>query len=164
MQGSDGPQRYDLYGIVNHYGALMGGHYTAYVRHAVTGEWQCFDDARVTPVCESFWGAVRVEPAALALSRWPTSFSSSTSPLPRPGAKISEDNLVTKAAYILFYRAREENHAADSQEPDQDINNDNSPTQAASCQESHEATAPAADSGVSDEDVARALEKLHELD
>lgn len=48
VQGEDGPQRYDLYGIVNHYGALMGGHYTAYVRHAVTGDWQCFDDTRVT--------------------------------------------------------------------------------------------------------------------
>lgn len=38
---------YDLYGIVNHRGALGGGHYTAYVKHAVDGQWYTFDDERV---------------------------------------------------------------------------------------------------------------------
>lgn len=46
---------YDLYGVVNHYGALLGGHYTAYVRHAITGEWLCYDDSRVSKVCDVLW-------------------------------------------------------------------------------------------------------------
>lgn len=28
----DGPAIYDLYGVINHMGRLLGGHYTAYAR------------------------------------------------------------------------------------------------------------------------------------
>ncbi|KAK9464025.1 uncharacterized protein V1516DRAFT_669336 [Lipomyces oligophaga] len=40
------PFRYNLYGVVNHYGTLRGGHYTAYVNKSSKG-WLVFDDSRV---------------------------------------------------------------------------------------------------------------------
>ncbi|KAF6030636.1 USP19 [Bugula neritina] len=46
---------YDLYGVVNHHGSLLGGHYTAYARcldqydSSVTEiGWRCMNDSRVT--------------------------------------------------------------------------------------------------------------------
>ena len=30
---------YDLYGVVNHYGTMSGGHYTAYAKNSVTKKW-----------------------------------------------------------------------------------------------------------------------------
>ncbi|XP_070557483.1 ubiquitin carboxyl-terminal hydrolase 19-like isoform X2 [Ptychodera flava] len=66
---------YDLYGVVNHMGGILGGHYTAYARlrshqHCDPNEvdWRLFDDSRVTPV--------------------------------------SEKNVVTRSAYLLFYCKR----------------------------------------------------------
>ncbi|CAK4376833.1 unnamed protein product [Aphanomyces euteiches] len=44
---------YDMYGVVNHQGALGGGHYTAYAKNAVDGNWYCYDDERVRLVEES---------------------------------------------------------------------------------------------------------------
>ncbi|KAK9465423.1 hypothetical protein V1512DRAFT_265864 [Lipomyces arxii] len=40
------PFVYNLYGVVNHYGSLKGGHYTAYV-HKNNKGWLVFDDSRV---------------------------------------------------------------------------------------------------------------------
>lgn len=42
------PFIYDLYGTVNHYGTLHGGHYTSYVKNPYRGEWNCFDDSKAT--------------------------------------------------------------------------------------------------------------------
>ncbi len=39
---------YDLYGVVNHYGTMSGGHYTAYCQNFITKEWYEFDDSRVS--------------------------------------------------------------------------------------------------------------------
>lgn len=39
---------YDLYGVVNHYGGLFGGHYTAYVKEFSTRKWLLFDDSSVS--------------------------------------------------------------------------------------------------------------------
>lgn len=33
------PLLYDLYGIVNHYGTLYGGHYTAYCKNFLNERW-----------------------------------------------------------------------------------------------------------------------------
>lgn len=33
------PILYDLYGIVNHYGTMSGGHYTAYCKNFLNREW-----------------------------------------------------------------------------------------------------------------------------
>ena len=41
--------KYDLYGICNHSGGTMGGHYTAYVKNA-NGKWYHFNDTSVTEV------------------------------------------------------------------------------------------------------------------
>lgn len=41
---------YDLYAVSNHYGSLSGGHYTAYAKNAVTGNWYDFNDSRVSQV------------------------------------------------------------------------------------------------------------------
>ncbi|MBN3282425.1 UBP19 hydrolase, partial [Polyodon spathula] len=69
------PPIYDLYGVINHYGGMIGGHYTAYARlpsdknsqRSDVG-WRLFDDSTVTTVEES--------------------------------------QVVTRYAYVLFYRRR----------------------------------------------------------
>ena len=37
-------QMYELYGFVDHYGIMGGGHYTATVKHALSNQWYVFDD------------------------------------------------------------------------------------------------------------------------
>jgi len=44
--------KYELYGVCNHSGSTMGGHYTAYVKNA-NGKWYHFNDTSVTEVSES---------------------------------------------------------------------------------------------------------------
>jgi ubiquitin carboxyl-terminal hydrolase 8 len=41
--------QYDLYGVCNHSGGTMGGHYTAYVKNA-NGKWYHFNDTNVSEV------------------------------------------------------------------------------------------------------------------
>lgn len=70
------PPTYDLYAVINHYGGMVGGHYTAYARlpsdrssqRSDVG-WRLFDDSTVTTVDES--------------------------------------QVVTRYAYVLFYRRRD---------------------------------------------------------
>ncbi len=40
---------YDLYGICNHSGSVLGGHYTSFVKNA-NGKWYHFNDTIVTEV------------------------------------------------------------------------------------------------------------------
>ncbi|XP_066903425.1 ubiquitin carboxyl-terminal hydrolase 15 [Halyomorpha halys] len=42
--------KYDLIGVINHYGTLTGGHYTAYCKNKTTNRWYCFDDDNVSPI------------------------------------------------------------------------------------------------------------------
>lgn len=44
---------YDLIGIVNHYGSLSGGHYTAYWYCKAYDSWYEFDDSSVSKVNEN---------------------------------------------------------------------------------------------------------------
>ncbi|KAK3104177.1 hypothetical protein FSP39_025069 [Pinctada imbricata] len=74
---SDSLPIYDLYAVVNHYGGILGGHYTSFVRCADLYDplkndvdWRLCDDSRVTSMS-------------------------------------NERNVVTKGAYLLFYRRRE---------------------------------------------------------
>lgn len=53
---------YDLYGIVNHYGSMGGGHYKANIKSA-SNEWLEYDDNKVRVIAE---GEVRT-PAAYIL-------------------------------------------------------------------------------------------------
>ncbi|KAM9424196.1 ubiquitin carboxyl-terminal hydrolase 50-like isoform 2-T2 [Pholidichthys leucotaenia] len=41
---------YHLYAIVNHFGSLTGGHYTAEIRSFETGQWYCFNDRTVKTI------------------------------------------------------------------------------------------------------------------
>ncbi|XP_010787729.1 ubiquitin carboxyl-terminal hydrolase 31-like [Notothenia coriiceps] len=41
---------YDLYAVCNHHGNMHGGHYTAYCKNSIDGQWYCFDDSEVSPV------------------------------------------------------------------------------------------------------------------
>ncbi|RWS25287.1 hypothetical protein B4U80_07359 [Leptotrombidium deliense] len=68
---------YDLYGVINHYGGMYGGHYTAFAKTSLNGkqiDWRVFDDCRVND--------------------------------------MDEDYVVTKNAYILFYRLREDKNCS----------------------------------------------------
>uniref|UniRef100_G1L5D5 Ubiquitin carboxyl-terminal hydrolase n=1 Tax=Ailuropoda melanoleuca TaxID=9646 RepID=G1L5D5_AILME len=38
---------YDLYAVCNHHGTLQGGHYTAYCRNSLDGQWYSYDDSTV---------------------------------------------------------------------------------------------------------------------
>ena len=52
---SNKPMLYDLYGVVNHYGSMNFGHYTAYCKQMEhdEGKWYCFDDSSVEPIEEN---------------------------------------------------------------------------------------------------------------
>jgi ubiquitin C-terminal hydrolase len=41
--------KYELYGIINHSGSVMGGHYTSYVKNA-NGKWYHYNDTSVTEI------------------------------------------------------------------------------------------------------------------
>ncbi|XP_043945754.1 ubiquitin carboxyl-terminal hydrolase 31 [Protopterus annectens] len=43
---------YDLYAVCNHHGTMQGGHYTAFCKNSVNGQWYCFDDSDVQPVSD----------------------------------------------------------------------------------------------------------------
>ncbi|KAJ3411208.1 ubiquitin carboxyl-terminal hydrolase [Chytridiales sp. JEL 0842] len=43
---------YDLFAVSNHFGGMGSGHYTAYVKNPLDGEWYDFDDSLVTPMKE----------------------------------------------------------------------------------------------------------------
>lgn len=40
---------YNLYAVSNHIGTTLGGHYTAYCRNPVLGEWYSYNDSRFVP-------------------------------------------------------------------------------------------------------------------
>ena len=45
-----GEAEYDLFGVVNHYGEIDKGHYTACVRRESDGQWLLYDDEKVSKV------------------------------------------------------------------------------------------------------------------
>ncbi|ODO05552.1 hypothetical protein I350_04604 [Cryptococcus amylolentus CBS 6273] len=48
IEESDEALLYDLYAVDNHFGGMGGGHYTAFCRNRVDGEWYNYDDSRVS--------------------------------------------------------------------------------------------------------------------
>lgn len=44
---------YDLYGLINHYGSINGGHYTSLIKNERTNVWWQYDDSSVKPIGES---------------------------------------------------------------------------------------------------------------
>ncbi|KAJ2741363.1 ubiquitin-specific protease doa4 [Coemansia sp. BCRC 34490] len=63
QQQTGGSTCYNLYGVANHFGTLSGGHYTASVFNGLRGQWNYFDDTRVSTIPE----ANVVTPAAYLL-------------------------------------------------------------------------------------------------
>ncbi|KAI9591430.1 hypothetical protein BDF19DRAFT_455205 [Syncephalis fuscata] len=53
LKSTVSPSTYNLYGVVNHYGGLNGGHYTACVKRAYDQRWYNYDDSRVSACDES---------------------------------------------------------------------------------------------------------------
>lgn len=45
--------KYDLYGVVNHYGDLSGGHYISFGKHPFSGKWITYDDSVVNEMPQS---------------------------------------------------------------------------------------------------------------
>jgi ubiquitin carboxyl-terminal hydrolase 4/11/15 len=43
---------YDLYAVANHYGTMMGGHYTAFCKNFFDQKWYEFNDERVSRINE----------------------------------------------------------------------------------------------------------------
>ena len=73
---------YDLYAVINHFGGIMGGHYTAYARLPAESDsaqselpWRLFDDSHVTTVHR-------------------------------------DADVITRNAYVLFYVRRDEKDVA----------------------------------------------------
>uniref|UniRef100_G3Q686 USP domain-containing protein n=1 Tax=Gasterosteus aculeatus aculeatus TaxID=481459 RepID=G3Q686_GASAC len=48
--------KYDLYALVNHFGSLTGGHYTAHIKSFETHTWYHFNDDRVNSVMPPLFG------------------------------------------------------------------------------------------------------------
>lgn len=48
-----GPMIYDCFGVSNHFGSSGFGHYTAFGKHPLSGDWYNFDDSNVTKVSSS---------------------------------------------------------------------------------------------------------------
>lgn len=46
----DGPTIYDLYGVINHMGRLLGGHYTSYARLVAKHDSRQSEIGELTPV------------------------------------------------------------------------------------------------------------------
>ncbi|KAK5856773.1 hypothetical protein PBY51_008344 [Eleginops maclovinus] len=44
---------YDLYAVCNHHGGMHGGHYTAFCRNSVDGQWYGYDDSSAEAVPEA---------------------------------------------------------------------------------------------------------------
>ncbi|TPX51593.1 hypothetical protein SeLEV6574_g00210 [Synchytrium endobioticum] len=52
MRSDDDRLIYDLIGVSNHYGGMGGGHYTAYAKNPIDGQWYHFDDSSVSKTSE----------------------------------------------------------------------------------------------------------------
>jgi len=52
INSAHGQAVYDLLSVSNHYGGMGGGHYTAYGKNKIDGNWHYFDDSSVTQTNE----------------------------------------------------------------------------------------------------------------
>ena len=46
--------KYDLFGIINHYGIIQAGHYSAFIKNAQTNQWYQYNDSNCKEVTEVF--------------------------------------------------------------------------------------------------------------
>ncbi|OXB66234.1 hypothetical protein ASZ78_000659 [Callipepla squamata] len=90
---------YDLYAVINHYGGMIGGHYTAYARLPNDKNSQRSDVGEDPPPSPplQLWTVSLLNPPLL--SGWRL-FDDSTV------TTVDESQVVTRYAYVLFYRRR----------------------------------------------------------
>ena len=74
-----GPLIYDCFGVSNHFGSSGFGHYTAFAKHPISGDWYNYDDSSVSKVSNN----------------------------------LRQNQIVSSAAYNLFFRRREESNFED---------------------------------------------------
>jgi ubiquitin C-terminal hydrolase len=43
---------YDLFSVINHYGSIASGHYTAFAKNYLSEKWYEFNDATLTEINE----------------------------------------------------------------------------------------------------------------
>lgn len=102
------PPIYDLYAVINHYGGMIGGHYTAYARlpsdknsqRSDVGELQ---SVVLTSISSSLLACPLADLFLLLLPSFPEGwrlFDDSTVTM------VEESQVVTRYAYVLFYRRR----------------------------------------------------------
>ncbi|CUS12000.1 unnamed protein product [Tuber aestivum] len=80
---------YDLIAVDNHYGGLGGGHYTAFAKSWIDGKWYHYDGLPA-PI-------LRFKVAGISNKFIDSSVR-----------EVSEQKIITPAAYLLFYRRRSE--------------------------------------------------------
>lgn len=94
---------YDLYAVINHYGGMIGGHYTAYARLPNDKNSQRSDVGEDLPASLPLPQLLQPWPLCLLnpclLSGWRL-FDDSTV------TTVDESQVVTRYAYVLFYRRR----------------------------------------------------------
>lgn len=53
QQQKSQPLIYDLFAVSNHYGGVGGGHYTAFGKNSLSGQWYSFNDSSCQPASQS---------------------------------------------------------------------------------------------------------------
>lgn len=97
------PPIYDLYAVINHYGGMIGGHYTAYARLPSDKNSQRSDvggstlSAVVRVKKKNNAQLANLHLSSLSATGWRL-FDDSTVTM------VEESQVVTRYAYVLFYR------------------------------------------------------------
>lgn len=110
------PPIYDLYAVINHYGGMIGGHYTAYARLPSDKNSQRSDVGESRrPFPPGRVGPTRLCPVLFSRPVSNLSFLSHPPPPHPTGWRLFDDStvtmveesqVVTRYAYVLFYRRR----------------------------------------------------------
>lgn len=112
------PPIYDLYAVINHYGGMIGGHYTAYARLPSDKNSQRSDVGECVGSSDRFHPPL-LFPLVICCHSVANLSPPSSSPSPHPShptgwrlfddstvTMVEESQVVTRYAYVLFYRRR----------------------------------------------------------
>lgn len=98
---------YDLYGVINHFGSLNFGHYTANCYNEQAQAWFNFNDSSVTKIVEpgsGNFGSSLYDDNPHKLEH--ESQVSEVGSKPNHSSPYIREQIVTPAAYVLFYIKR----------------------------------------------------------
>uniref|UniRef100_A0A669CM98 ubiquitinyl hydrolase 1 n=1 Tax=Oreochromis niloticus TaxID=8128 RepID=A0A669CM98_ORENI len=113
------PPIYDLYAVINHYGGMIGGHYTAYARlpsdknsqRSDVG-WRLFDDSTVTMVDES---------QVVTRYAYVLFYRRRNSPVERPPRFLRPVGAESPTASLIWRELEEEDDGLDEGPPGQSV-------------------------------------------